>query len=48
LGSTHINSAASSRDHLDAAWRIHGKIETAEGVLGSQELAIVPVEVRCI
>jgi hypothetical protein len=28
--------------------RIHGKIETAEGVMGAQELAIVPVEVRCI
>jgi len=28
--------------------RIHGKIETAEGVLGAQELAIVPVEIRCI
>ena len=28
--------------------RIQGKIETAEDVLGSQELAIAPVEVRCI
>jgi hypothetical protein len=28
--------------------RINGRIETAEGVLGDQEVAIVPVEIRCI
>ena len=28
--------------------RIQGTIETAEGVLGDQELAIVPVEVLCV
>ncbi len=28
--------------------RLNGNIETAEGVLGDQELAIIPVEVRCV
>jgi hypothetical protein len=28
--------------------RINGIIETAEGVLGDQELAIVPVEILCV
>jgi hypothetical protein len=28
--------------------RINGRIETAEGVLGDQELAIIPVEVLCV
>jgi hypothetical protein len=28
--------------------RINGRIETAEGVLGDQELAIIPVEILCV
>jgi hypothetical protein len=28
--------------------RVHGTIETSEGVLGDQEMAIIPVEVRCV
>jgi hypothetical protein len=28
--------------------RIHGNIDTAEGVLGDQELAVIPVEIRCV
>jgi hypothetical protein len=28
--------------------RLHGEIATAEGVLGDQEMAIIPVEVRCV
>jgi hypothetical protein len=28
--------------------RINGRVETAEGVLGDQELAIIPVEILCV
>lgn len=28
--------------------RINGRIETAEGVLGDQEIAIIPVEIRAV
>jgi len=28
--------------------RINGEVETAEGVLGDQEIAIIPVEILCV
>jgi hypothetical protein len=28
--------------------RINGMVETAEGVLGNQEMAIIPVEILCV
>lgn len=28
--------------------RIGGQIDTAEGVLGEQEMAIIPIEIRCV